>query len=371
MRRPVPTVRAVVLAVIGVVLLVAARRLGRPDLAGFGAAALLLPLLTWVASLWWARRPGPRGEISRTVHGDPVPHATLDITVQRAGGPPGEGHEVLPSDGPAAAVGTTAGGELVYRFIPPRRGMYRLGPFIATATDPLHLVRHQRAADAGTLLAVGPPPAAGRPGRAARELLTIAVPGGAEPDTTVRPFHEGDPFRRIHWPLSARQGQLMVRPDVQGHGGDPLVLLDRHPGHYRGRLTWVAHEDGTGRRSTQDFDAAVADAASALAALRERGRPVTLTAFPAAPSGDEASVLARLRPATHGAPPPSGSSGGLLILTGTPGPEAAAWPRSRSERTALVVLHAPPGTEPDPEAAMAWARAGWRWTLEPVGTDRA
>lgn len=370
MRRPVPTVRAVLLACLGVVLVLVARGLGRPDLAGLGAGLLLLPVLAWVLAAVFAGRGSGR-PLLRSVHGERLPHEPLQVTVERDGAGqatgPGPGHELVPGQ-EETAIRSVPGAPLNYTFTPPWRGVFRLGPFVAAGADPLHLTKREAPADPGTPLTVGPAPVAPETGTALRDLLSSSVAGGQELDTTVRPFQEGDPFRRIHWPLSARAGQVMVRPDVHGFGGDPVVLLDRNPAHYEGAVSWVQTEQGR-RRSSVDFDAAVSGASAALAALRSRGSGAGLCAFPAEGGEgmhDDAAVLASVRPATSSAAPPSGDSGGLVVMTGIPGEEAAAWPRTRSERSALVVLHGPAGSAPPPAVTDAWARAGWRWVLVPV-----
>ena len=58
----------------------------------------------------------------------------------------------------------------------------------------------------------------------------------------VRPYRRGDVLRRIHWPQSARHGQLVVC-EVQASRPSVQIVLDTHPeSHWaRGRM---AHASG-------------------------------------------------------------------------------------------------------------------------------
>ena len=64
----------------------------------------------------------------------------------------------------------------------------------------------------------------------ARELAGIAA-GAAELELdSLRPYREGTPASRIHWPTVARTGQMMERRLVADDSSQPLVVLDpRHP----------------------------------------------------------------------------------------------------------------------------------------------
>ena len=62
--------------------------------------------------------------------------------------------------------------------------------------------------------------------------------GGAglvgDPDLSVREHRHGDDLRRVHWPTTARRGQLMVRPDQHPQDHNAVVLLDSRADGQRG-----------------------------------------------------------------------------------------------------------------------------------------
>ncbi len=81
---------------------------------------------------------------------------------------------------------------------------------------------------------------------------------------SVREYEQGESLRRVHWPTSARRGQLMVKElEDTSHDG-AVVLLDCDP----------AGEVGTPPDSS--FDVAVRVAGSILQAHAVRGRAATL-----------------------------------------------------------------------------------------------
>lgn len=56
-----------------------------------------------------------------------------------------------------------------------------------------------------------------------------------EDDQTVREYRDGDDLRRIHWPASARTGELMVRQEDRPAKRRAVVILDHAPPRTRGR----------------------------------------------------------------------------------------------------------------------------------------
>ena len=58
-----------------------------------------------------------------------------------------------------------------------------------------------------------------------------------EDDQTVREYRDGDDLRRIHWPATARTGELMVRQEDRPAKRRAVVVLDsRSSGHARVRV---------------------------------------------------------------------------------------------------------------------------------------
>jgi uncharacterized protein (DUF58 family) len=147
---------------------------------------------------------------------------------------------------------------------------------------------------------------------------------------SVREYEQGESLRRVHWPTSARRGQLMVKELEDTSYDGVVVLLDCDP----------AGDVGTSPDSS--FDAAVRAAGSILQAHVARGRAATfastgrasaalrvrsdhpdlggaLTALAAA-APDAPCGLARALDATSGA----AGGGEVTVVTATRDPAALA-----------------------------------------------
>jgi uncharacterized protein (DUF58 family) len=85
-----------------------------------------------------------------------------------------------------------------------------------------------------------------------------------EDDQSIREYRDGDDLRRIHWPATARTGELMVRQEDRPARRRAVVLLDPRAD---------AH-GGTGANSS--FEWAVSAAASTLVHLSGLGYAVHL-----------------------------------------------------------------------------------------------
>jgi uncharacterized protein (DUF58 family) len=112
------------------------------------------------------------------------------------------------------------------------RGRYELGPTQVTVGDPFGLFSRQCEFPAQTSIVIYP--------------RTVDLPGFRAPDgdlpgggrrrqrvpyttamaTGIRDYQPGDPFNRIHWPNSARQGRLLVKEFEQDPIADIWVVLD-------------------------------------------------------------------------------------------------------------------------------------------------
>jgi uncharacterized protein (DUF58 family) len=75
---------------------------------------------------------------------------------------------------------------------------------------------------------------------------------------TMRPYHEGDDLRRIHWPSVARTGALMIRQDETSRRASGLVFLD-------------SRMQSIGQTHTPAFERAVSAAASVGFLLANNG----------------------------------------------------------------------------------------------------
>ena len=137
------------------------------------------------------------------------------------------------------------------------RGRHRLGPLGVQVQDPFGLANRnavlEGTADLVVLPAVHPlssnrQPSAGV-GSEGEQAHLIALHG--EDDVTIREYRDGDDLRRIHWPATARTGDLMVRQEDRP-AQRRAVVLHRPPARRR-----------TGARgASSSFEWAVTAAAS-------------------------------------------------------------------------------------------------------------
>ena len=151
------------------------------------------------------------------------------------------------------------------------RGRFRLSDVTLELGDHLglHTVSTAIAAD-GTILVVHPRLTelqslfsdAGRFGADGRRLLLRRAAGFDF--HSVREYEQGESLRRVHWPTTAKRGQLMVKELEDAPRDAKVVLLDCDP----------CGAAGTPPESS--FDHAVRAAGSILETYARRGRDVTL-----------------------------------------------------------------------------------------------
>jgi len=114
-----------------------------------------------------------------------------------------------------------------------RRGRRRLGPARLVISDPLGLVERRLETPPGDEVLVLPriePVIAGGRGEAA---VAESAAGGRPAEVaaeiemeSLRPYREGAPASRIHWPTVARVGTLMERRLLADSNAQPLVVVD-------------------------------------------------------------------------------------------------------------------------------------------------
>jgi uncharacterized protein (DUF58 family) len=141
---------------------------------------------------------------------------------------------VLPPLRPAESA------RLSYRLLAARRGRFSVGPSRLLSVEPFGLVERTWEATVRdellvrprvhTLTSVLPVRRNGRGGDS--DLGGAGVVG--DPDLSVREHRHGDDLRRVHWPTTARRGQLMVRPDQHPQDHNAVVLLDSRADGQRG-----------------------------------------------------------------------------------------------------------------------------------------
>ena len=187
-----------------------------------------------------------------------------------------EVHDHSDIPGYEASTVRTVGANAVYRWVARGecllRGEYHLGPWEATTCDPFGLFFvEQRTRPVQTVLVY--PPIARR--------LPFTLPQGATAgwahisgrswETTVnvggvRTYVPGDPRHHIHWPTTARRGQLYAKEFDQETGGDIWLVLDLDRGV----------QVGSGENSTGEMGVIVAGSVAAL--LLDARRAVGLVA---------------------------------------------------------------------------------------------
>jgi hypothetical protein len=357
-----PTARSLGLAAAGLALLAAGILLGRPEIVAIGAVLVLFPLAALGLALLaprLARAPGP--EAARLLGTPARAWEPLHVHVLIDSGPAPAGREATP--GFLAESIDHPGGELRYEVVPRLRGRHVLGPLVRVDEDALGLSRSRVPLGAATEVLVAPGTPSEAPSEHALALLGRARGrGDTTPDTLTRPYRDGDPVRRIHWAVSARQGKLMVRPDAEDHEASSVVLVDRAAGHYPGADAHVQDRQEE-IRVPAGFEAALASTAQLLHQDHQGPAP-RLAFFPPLPQEQATHPLALALPSGGSAAPPAAAAGGVIV-TGIPGAAAATWPAAWPARHVHVLLHGDPGRTPPAAVLAAWAAAGWTHTLCP------
>jgi uncharacterized protein (DUF58 family) len=160
--------------------------------------------------------------------------------------------------------------EVRWDFMPARRGVYPEGvPRIASGF-PFGLSSSSRVLEVSNSLLVWPRTfAVGPIPRVAGGLFSEGTaprnrPGGSGDFLGVRPYRRGDSLRRVHWPQTARLGQMVVCELQSAAVPRVQVVLDAHPaGHF-----------GTGPDSSREW--AIRVAASFVEAWIGQGAEVEL-----------------------------------------------------------------------------------------------
>ena len=199
-------------------------------------------------------------------------------------------------------------------------GLVAVSPRVAC--DPVTVVVRPRLVELDGLFSE-----AGRVGGDGRRLLLRRAAGFDF--HSVREYEQGESLRRVHWPTSARRGQLMVKElEDTAHDG-VVVILDCDP------------PGAVGESPGSSFDVAVRAAGSILQAHASRGRLVTFASTgrgqPVVPvrsaAADLDGALDGLAAAEPDAPyglarflrgihPSLSSAGELVIVTATCEPAA-------------------------------------------------
>jgi uncharacterized protein (DUF58 family) len=232
----------------GITLAVAGWGLGFPDISRVGVLLLVLPVVTALLS----RRQRTSLRVER--HSSPSRVAvderaivTLSMTNAGTRRTPlllaEERLNLALGDRPRFLLGQLAPGEVrevEYAVRSHLRGRHPLGPLTVVLRDPFGLTN--RFAEAGApgdivvlpridRLVGGRPPGNGV-GAEGETPFMVALHG--EDDQSIREYRDGDDLRRIHWPATARTGDLMVRQEDRPARRRAMILLDPRAGAHRG-----------------------------------------------------------------------------------------------------------------------------------------
>lgn len=272
-RGPRPTRAGQLLLVASAGATLAARLLGLVELDVLAAAGLLAVGL----ALLRVQLLRPRLRVRRSVRPSRVhvgSRAAIEVEVTSTGR---RATPVLTLRDP---VGDRAGARLAVAPLAPghsvratyllpthQRGEVPVGPLLAEVSDPFGLARRGRPGAGRVRLLVLPrvdriPPLSRAPGSEPRAGQDGRPRTGGAGDEfhALRPYVVGDDLRRVHWPMSARADDLVVRHDEEPR---------------QGRLTLVLDVDQ--RRSRPDgFERMVSAAASIATAHWRRGDIVRL-----------------------------------------------------------------------------------------------
>ncbi|MCZ4500525.1 MAG: hypothetical protein JWQ74_3080 [Marmoricola sp.] len=227
-------------AVCGVVL-------AERDLLRLGAVIALLPLVTVVLVARTSHRLG----LVRTLS-SPVVEVDRSITVRLEATNQGlrTGRLLAEEQVPWAlghrprfildALPSGASQHLEYQVRAEVRGVYQVGPLQLRVVDPFGMLSLERTFTRTSTLVVVP---------ATEQLSAIALGGsgtsrgedrpqpyssGSVADATVRDYRYGDDLRRVHWPSTARTGEVMVRREEQPWQSRCTLLLDNRASAHRG-----------------------------------------------------------------------------------------------------------------------------------------
>ena len=364
------TTRGSAFAASGVLLATAGILLGQPDLTRVG---VLLIALVGIA-LVLVRRHGLALQVRRAVSPARVAideQSIVTLTIRN--GETGPSPVVMAEDSldyalgdrprfvvPSLRPGSTH--EVQYPVRSHTRGVHRLGPLRVRARDPFGLALRAAAVPGEAEIVVLPrvlPLASGRSlgsGIGSEGSIPHMIALHGEDDQTVREYRDGDDLRRIHWPATARTGDLMVRQEDRPAKRRAVLLLDTRTGGHggsgrSGSLEWCVTTVASVLvhlvESTYAAHLLTADESSETGAHHDQGVEAGLDTLARVELGADDGVRSLLHSA-HGLT----AEGGLVVYVGGPLPDEDA--------TSLAALRQPGSTGVallvDPEAFAHGAR---------------
>ncbi|MDX2024772.1 DUF58 domain-containing protein [Microcella sp.] len=369
----------------------------RPELLTIAAVAAAAPLIAFVT----VASSRPRVRVTRhlepviATEGEPV-QVQVTVSGRARAAEWVERVPMLPGfAGPGRLREVTASrpARIGYRYWPPHRGLLSVGPLVIEDRDPFALALRvvdtramvaQLVLPAVTPLTPGPVPdpssEAGPRTSRSRER--------ADDDVVTREYRDGDALRRVHWRVTARQGELMVRNDEPQAGPHARLIVDTQSlGYLDARVVRGVSARASRTVTSATFEWLVRMAASSAVHLAERGYTVELVTptergaeAPMAdgPVGDVLGELAVIalgrRPADLDEHAPPGAPP-VVALAGAPDEQTLRWMlaqrSSRAPAVALLAGPAEPARQPSRQPSQRDARASFdetRIDTDPVRT---
>ena len=291
--RDLLTTRGRAFVAAGITLVLCGMGLGFRDLTRIGVLLVVLPLLSGAL----LRRHDLRFSLERTAVPGRVQvdeQSIVTLSIENAGSftsPLLMAEEQLDyalGDRPRFVVSRMHRGdrqEVHYTVRSHVRGRHRLGPLGVRLRDPFGLSTRVAAIAGSSDVLVLPkiiPLGTGRPpgsGVGAEGAIPHMVALHGEDDVSIRAYRDGDDLRRIHWPATAKTGELMVRQEDRPARRRAAIILDsRARGHH-----------GTG--TSGSFEWAVTACASVAVHLLEQAYAVHLVSDATAEDGRASTAM--------------------------------------------------------------------------------
>lgn len=290
--KDVLTTRGRAFAAAGTTLALCGWGLGFPDISRVGVLLLCLPLVAGGL----ARRQRASIEVERHLAPTRVSvdqTAKVTVLMENSGTRRTplllveERLDYVLGDRPRFLLGRLAPGDrrqVEYDVRAHLRGRRLLGPLVVQLRDPFGLTT--RFAEVGAssemvvLPRIEPLPSGWPPGNGvgAEGEIPHMVALHGEDDQSIREYRDGDDLRRIHWPATARTGELMVRQEDRPARRRAVLLLDPRADAHRGE------------GAASSFEWAVTAVASVVSHLSAFGYAIHLVSSETVHDGQAAST---------------------------------------------------------------------------------
>lgn len=241
----------IIFVLAGAALIVGAYRFALPGLLPAGLLLIALVLLSAALIGWGTRRISvtlrtPLPEVRLTPGADRYPLAPEGKEVELEAIVENTGHLAVPASTidfvAAAGFGDSTVGEVpplpggraqtvLTSFTPGRRGISGIESVLITVAGPFGLVTAKKKVLGAFPIAVAVPTLGGRIPRESANRPARLDEGKVRSGHTTRDFHTreyvpGDDLRHVHWPTTAKSGELMVRHEAEEETLHALIVVD-------------------------------------------------------------------------------------------------------------------------------------------------